>query len=134
MKFKKQIMQKLKSLFFILSLIFISSCGSENKDEKKSDSESKTEQQDQSEPKVKEEDNQDWIDVQSKVSRMNNETTYPQIIELLGKPYDEYATPSLPEETILFYNVPGVNGAIFWVMINTESKTFLYWSGEKNEK
>ena len=127
-------MKKLKTIIFLLSLITVIGCTSENKEDKKSDSKSEENNQDQSEPKAKEEINQDWIDVQSKVSRMTNETNYDQIVELLGKPYDEYSTPSLPEEYILFYNVPGVNGAIFWIMINTESKTFLYWSGEKNEK
>lgn len=127
-------MKNLKTIILLLSLIAFIGCSSENKEDKKSDSKSEKDKQDQSEPKVKEEINQDWIDVQSKVSRMNNETTYAQIIELLGKPYDEYSTPSLPEEYIMFYNVPGVNGAIFWIMINSDSKTFLYWSGEKNEK
>lgn len=127
-------MKNLKTIILIFSLLTFIGCESENKEDKKSDSKSEEKKQDQSEPEAKEEINQDWIDVQSKVSRMNNETSYAQIIKLLGKPYDEYATPSLPEETILFYNVPGVNGAIFWVIINTETKTFMYWSGEKNEK
>lgn len=125
-------MKKLSLIVLISSLIISIGCGSEKKEEKKS--ESKEEKQDSSEPSVSESSNQDWIDVQSKVSRMNSETTYEQIIDSLGKPYEEYATPSLPEEYVMFYNVPGVNGAIFWLMLDTDKKTFLYWSGEKNEK
>lgn len=127
-------MKKLSFVIFILSLIVSISCASEKKEDKESGAEKKQEKQDSTEPAELQSSNQDWIDVQSKVSRMNAETTYDQIIDSLGKPYEEYATPSLPEEYVMFYNVPGVNGAIFWVMLDTESKTFLYWSGEKNEK
>ncbi len=127
-------MKKISFIIFLLSLVVSIGCGSEKKDDKKSDEDAKEEKQDSSEPVGSESTNQDWIDVQSKVSRMNTETTYDQILDSLGKPYEEYATPSLPEEYVMFYNVPGVNGAIFWLMLNTETKTFLYWSGEKNEK
>jgi hypothetical protein len=127
-------MKKLSFIISILCLTVSIGCGSEKKEAKNSESSSKEENLDSSEPVETETSNQDWIDVQSKVSRMNSETTYDQIIDSLGKSYEEYATPSLPEEYVMFYNVPGVNGAIFWVMLNTKSKTFIYWSGEKNEK
>lgn len=123
-------LQFIKILSFS-SLIFIISCNnaSENSAENKKNEETQP-TVDSTEPA----ETKNWINIQESVSMMNENTTYDEIIKVLGKPYDEYVTPSLKEETVMFYNVPGVKGAIFWVMINSETKNFLYWSGEKAEK
>lgn len=78
--------------------------------------------------------NKDWIDIQATISNMDTTTRYEEIVSLLGKPYEEYITPSLKDEYIMLYDVPGVNGAYFWIMLDTQQKTFLFWSGEKNDK
>ena len=117
-----------KSFLLLTLLHFISACSQNQAEEKKE------------KPAVKKQDSaapdsdKNWIDVQSVVSRMDSTTHYDEIISELGKPYDEYKSPSMPEEYVIFYDVPGVNGAFFWIMLDTKSKTFLHWSGEKQEK
>jgi len=53
---------------------------------------------------------------------------------LLGKPYDEFVTPSLPEEYVLYFNIPDEPDYLYWIMLGTKNKTFLYWGGEKQKK
>lgn len=118
-------------ILMVASLIYFSSCNSATENNL-STKETKTEQKhvDSTEPA----ESKTWIDIQKSVSLMTETTNYNEIIKTLGEPYEQYVTPSLEEETVLFYNVPGVKGAIFWIMIDTESKNFLYWSGEKSER
>lgn len=113
------------------SLIFTIGCNNATDKKSETNEEEKSQHEvDSTEPV----ETKNWINIQESVSLMNENTTYQEIISTLGKPYDEYVTPSLKEETVMFYNVPGVKGAIYWIMINTETKNFLYWSGEKAEK
>ena len=75
-----------------------------------------------------------WKEIKAQIEHMNESTTYDQIIQVLGKPYNEYATPSLPEEYVLYFNVPEEPEYIYWIMLNTQTKTFLYWSSERTKK
>lgn len=123
-------MTNLILLFVLISVQFLASCGNETKQTTESSKEAvKSTTVDNAAP-----DNKDWIDIQATISKMDTMTKYKEIVSLLGKPYDEYITPSLKDEYIMFYDVPGVNGAYFWIMLDTQQKTFLYWSGEKNDK
>ena len=70
----------------------------------------------------------------AKVEVMTEATTYYQIIETLGQPYEKFATPSLPEEYVLYFNVPDEPQYMYWIMLDTENKTFLYWSQQKTKK
>ncbi len=115
----------------VISLFYFSSCNNTQEEKNETSDETPVKKEvDSTEPI----ESKNWIDIQKSVSLMNVNTTYDEIISSLGKPYDQYVTPSLKEETVLFYNVPGVKGAIFWIMVDTESKNFLYWSGETTEK
>lgn len=118
----------LKSFFLLALLQFFSSCSQNPTEEKKDNPEVK--KQDSAAPV----NDKNWIDVQSVVSRMDSTTHYDEIIKDLGKPFDEYKSPSTPDEYVILYDVPGVNGAFFWISLDTKSKTFLHWSGEKHEK
>lgn len=124
-------MYSLIKILLVSGLLF--SLGCNNATDKKNE----TNKEEQKKPEVdstEPAETRNWINIQESISTITENTTYDEIISMLGKPYDEYVTPSLKEETVMFYNVPGVKGAIFWVMINTETKNFLYWSGEKAEK
>jgi len=77
---------------------------------------------------------EEWEKIKKTVESMTDTTTYEQIVELLGKPYEEFATPSLPEEYILYFNIPNEPDYMCWIMLSTENKTFLYWGGEKRRK
>lgn len=117
-------------IVILLSGVVFSSCSTGGDETKKDKKDENVPKQDSAAPV----DEKNWLDVQSSISRMDSSTSYEQIVDVLGKPYDEYATPSLPEEYILFYDVPGVSGAFYWIILDTKTKTFLYWSGEKGEK
>lgn len=124
-------MHSFSRIFIISSLIISIGCNNtSDKNTGAKDKEKTPAKVDSTEPA----ETKNWINIQESVSMMNENTTYEEIISTLGEPYDQYVTPSLKEETVLFYNVPGVKGAIYWVMINSETKNFLYWSGEKSEK
>lgn len=124
-------MHFLIKILFISSLVISFGCNSSNdKNNEVKKEEKKQPEVDSIEPA----DTRNWINIQESISMMSENTSYDEIIKVLGEPYDEYVTPSLKEETVMFYNVPGVKGAIFWVMINSETKNFLYWSGEKAER
>jgi len=76
----------------------------------------------------------EWSNIKEFVEKMNDSTTYNQIIELLGKPYNEFATPSLPEEYVLYFDIPRESSYMYWVILDTKKKTFLYWGNEKQKK
>lgn len=75
-----------------------------------------------------------WPEVKEAVAKMDTATTYDDIVNILGKPYEEFATPSLPEEYVMYYNVPQQPDSMFWIMLDTETKKFIYWGGDKQEK
>jgi len=75
-----------------------------------------------------------WEDVVAEVSKMDSTTHYDEIVKKLGKPYEEFATPSLLEEYVLYYDAPAATDSMCWIMLDTEKKTFLYWGQEKQEK
>jgi len=132
---KKYLTHKISAnTYFILFSIFVLSCSETNESKKEIAQEKGKEEITVKTDSAAPLNDKNWIDVQSAISKMDSTTNYNQIVDLLGKPYEEYSSPSLKEEYVLFYDVPGVNGAFFWIMLNTETKTFLYWSGEKNEK
>lgn len=76
----------------------------------------------------------DWEDIVTTIERFSAKTTYEEIIIALGKPYREFATPSLPEEYCLYFEVLGELGQMFWIMLDTQTKRFLYWSNERQIK
>lgn len=124
-------MRKTIQLSFVLASTFlIVACNSAQ--EKVSDK--KTEQEVQKTDSAEPAHSKTWIDIQDAIGNMDSTTNYSTIIETLGKPYDEYTSPSVPEEYVLFYDVPGVKGAFFSIMLKSETKTFLHWSGEIKEK
>ena len=43
-------------------------------------------------------------------------------------------TPSLPEEYVLYFDVPNEPEKMYWVMLDTKTKHFLYWGHEKQKK
>lgn len=124
-------MKRSRTIFGLILLIFFS-CGEKKANDTQNDSNSKklddSVKTDQSEPQI----SANWIDIQEKISNMTGDTDYEEVIAALGNPYMEHATSD--KEYILLYNVPGVKGAIFWVMLDSKTKKFLYWSGEKSEK
>jgi hypothetical protein len=75
-----------------------------------------------------------WEEVQAEVAMMDSTTHYDEIVKKLGKPYQEFATPSLPEEYVLYYDAPAAPDSMFWIMIDTETKKFLYWGQVKQKK
>jgi hypothetical protein len=74
-----------------------------------------------------------WEEVEAEVAQMDSTTAYDEIVSKLGKPYDEFVT-SIPEEYVLYYDVPAAPDSMFWIMLDTESKTFLYWGQVKQAK
>lgn len=111
-------------------MLFIVSCNSKQEPSKEGNAKEEVQKTDSAEPAQ----TKTWIDIQDAIGDMDSTTTYSTIIETLGKPYDEYNSPSVPQEYVMFYDVPGVKGAFFSIMLNSESKTFLHWSGEIKEK
>ncbi|MES0491950.1 MAG: hypothetical protein ABUK01_18285 [Leptospirales bacterium] len=75
-----------------------------------------------------------WSEVSEILNAMTDENTYAQIKEIFGKPLKEAQTESLPEEYILVYEVPCNPGKIFWIMLDTNTKHFRYWSDEQFNK
>ncbi|MFI5203228.1 MAG: hypothetical protein ACHQF2_01940 [Flavobacteriales bacterium] len=58
-------------------------------------------------------------------------TSYAWFVKQFGKPLDEYVTPSLPEEYVVYFQAPNQPDSVFWLMLDTKSKKYLYWSHEK---
>lgn len=75
-----------------------------------------------------------WNDVKQYIDQMTKSTTYKEIILKLGKPYNEFATPTLLEEYVLYYNISDEPGFMFWIMLDTKKKRFLYWSTDKERR
>lgn len=75
-----------------------------------------------------------WEKIVELVSGMDSTTLFKEIIDKLGKPYNEFITPSLSTEYVLYFDVPGEPELMYWVMLDNEKKTFLYWSKEKLKK
>ena len=71
-----------------------------------------------------------WEEISTRIERFSGETTYHEIVRILGKPYREFMTPSLPEEYCLYFKVPEEPQKVYWIMLDTQTKQFLYWSGE----
>jgi hypothetical protein len=89
---------KLKYLIIFAFFIFSCSTAEEsNKDEKK---EIKT---DSAAPIVE----KNWIDIQSSISKLDSTTNYEAIIRELGKPYEEYPTPSSRSKWGIFLDNAG---------------------------
>lgn len=75
-----------------------------------------------------------WEEVVAEVAKMDSSTHYDEIVDKLGKPYEEFATPSLPEEYVLYYDVPAAPDSMYWIMLDTRTKKFLYWGQAKQKK
>ena len=69
-------------------------------------------------------------EISTHIERFSGETTYHEIVRILGKPYREFITPSLPGEYCLYFKVPEEPQQVYWIMLDTQTKQFLYWSGE----
>jgi hypothetical protein len=77
---------------------------------------------------------QSWSDVKQCMSQMPEGTHMEKIIAVLGPPRKQFATPSLPEEYVMLFDVPGTPGQEYFVMLDTKTKGLLYWSDEEFEK
>ncbi len=77
---------------------------------------------------------ENWQDVLATMKQADTAKTYNFFIEKFGKPLDEYATPTLPEEYVIFFQVPGQPDSAFWVMLDTKTKKYLYWSTQECSK
>ena len=72
-----------------------------------------------------------WADTKRALDTFTKQTTYDDVIARLGKPYREFPTPSLPEEYVLYFAVPGEQKYMHWVMLDTQTKRFRYAGKEK---
>jgi len=69
---------------------------------------------------------QTWDEACLALASFSEQTTYDDIVDRLGNPFDEYPTPSLPEEYVLFFPVPGEPKYMHWIMLHTDSRQFFY--------
>ena len=72
-----------------------------------------------------------WNEIKQYVAQITKSTTYKEIILKLGKPYKEFVTPTLLEEYVLYYDISDEPEFMYWIMLDTKTKRFLYWSTEK---
>lgn len=72
-----------------------------------------------------------WEDINVFMESVDTTTAYDFFVKNLGKPFEEYPTPSLLEEYVLYYKVPEDTSSHFWIMLDTDTKKFIYWSKEK---
>jgi hypothetical protein len=75
-----------------------------------------------------------WEDVVAIMQEADTNKNYNFFTSKFGKPLDEYPTPSLMEEYVLYFPVPNQTDSAFWVMLNTDTRHYLYWSNEKYSK
>lgn len=72
-----------------------------------------------------------WEEVTTRVAQFTQVTRFCEIVERLGRPYARHPTISAPDEYILYFRVPQHPELMFWLMLDTESERFLYWSAER---
>ncbi|MFZ5553298.1 MAG: hypothetical protein ACOZCO_09300 [Bacteroidota bacterium] len=65
------------------------------------------------------------------MEKVNQRCSREFFTDRFGEPADEYPTPSLLDEYIMYFHVPGEKNKIFWIMLDTKSNSYLYWSNEK---
>lgn len=74
-----------------------------------------------------------WNQIHQTINKMNDSTHYRDIVRILGKLYKEFTTSSLDEDA-LYWIIPEEPDSMYWIMIDTQTKRFKYWSNEKFEK
>lgn len=75
-----------------------------------------------------------WTEISATMKQADTLQGYDYFIEKLGRPLDEYVTPSLPEEYVVYYSIPNIPDSVFWIMLDSKTKKYLYWSAEKFDK
>lgn len=72
-----------------------------------------------------------WKEVVLQMEKVNQRCSREFFTDRFGEPADEYPTPSLLDEYIMYFHVPGEKNKVFWIMLETKSNSYLYWSNEK---
>jgi hypothetical protein len=80
------------------------------------------------------EDNLSWEEITATMKKADKTYSYNQLLEKFGHPYDKYPTPSLVEETIAYFPIKDDTDSTFWVMFETKTMRYLYWSQIKYSK
>lgn len=76
----------------------------------------------------------DWQKSQKILNRADTNTAYHYFSKKFGESLLEYPTQSLPEEYIVFYKIKDDLDSVFWIMFDSDSKHFQYWSFQKVAK
>ena len=69
-----------------------------------------------------------WPEIMAHSKNWHAQTTQTELIKVLGSPYKQTVTVSLPDEYIMYFDVPGQPNRMYWIMLDTRTRRYLYWS------
>lgn len=78
--------------------------------------------------------NLEWNKIKKLISSFNHKVNYKTIIALLGRPFRESLTPGMPNNYILYFNVPNDEQYMYWIALDKRTRRYLFWSKNKVRK
>ena len=75
-----------------------------------------------------------WSDILVHSQTWHTQSTQATLLKVLGTPYKQMPTVSLPDEYIMYFHVPNQPERMYWIMLDTQTRRYLYWSGQSQKK